>query len=610
MVAGSLPCPSAQEVSMSVHASIAAPTGRVAQTHTAEPGLPRRVLLGGAGLALGSAISPGAPSIKPAAAQPAGKAPAGRPLVAAVHDRALEIRQACARVAAALPATPHPTNGDEERYASAIGSDTRSLPHDARGEVDPAAWRAFLGACEIGDPADFEKVPLGGTRRLGNPIGTLAVGLCGPDPTQVASPAPPALASAERAAEAVEVYWQALLRDVPLTAFQEGSTHSGVLAACEELNRLGDFRGPKAGGRVTPATLFRPTAVYFDDNDPKGRVVTPVGVLDGPMISQFLLRDVPCGAQWMSARMRPATPESEFLTSWEDWLRAQNGEPPRRGVTYEATPRYIATGRDLAEWVRHVPPFNTMALLLLTTGAFAPDPRYGGLFPAAQPAANPSNPYRRLTRMNPGATFSPFHVTAVMADACSATQRAVYWQKYFVHRTLRPEAYGGLAHQRIVNGVTDYPLHDAFLRSEALERTRAKQGTVLLSQIYPDGAPNFSAYPGGASSVGSAMITVLKAFFDESRVIENAVQVDPQDPTRLIPYAGPPLTLGGELNKLATNFGYARNWGGIHWRSDAAASMAIGEEVAIAMLREIRLTLREPFDGFPFTRFDGSRVTI
>lgn len=106
------------------------------------------------------------------------------------------------------------------------------------------------------------------------------------------------------------------------------------------------------------------------------------------------------------------------------------------------------------------------------------------------------------------------------------------------------------------------------------------------------------------------MITVLKAFFDEGRVIENAVQVDPQDPTRLIPYAGPPLTLGSELNKLAANYGYARNWGGIHWRSDAAASMAIGEEVATAMLREIRLTLRESFDGFSFTRFDGSRVTV
>ena len=68
--------------------------------------------------------------------------------------------------------------------------------------------------------------------------------------------------------------------------------------------------------------------------------------------------------------------------------------------------------------------------------------------------------------------------------------------------------------------------------------------------------------------------------------------------------------LYGELNKLAVNFGFGRNWAGIHWRSDASASMAIGEEVAIGMLRDERTTLREPFDGFSFTRFDGSRVTI
>jgi len=131
-----------------------------------------------------------------------------------------------------------------------------------------------------------------------------------------------------------------------------------------------------------------------------------------------------------------------------------------------------------------------------------------------------------------------------------------------------------------------------------------------LSQTYPEAAPLHSTYPGGATSVGAVTATILKAFFDESRVIANPVQPDPADPTRLVPYSGPPLTVGGELNKLAVNFGFGRNWAGIHWRSDAAASMAIGEEVAVAMLREERMTFREPFDGFTFTRFDGSRVTI
>ena len=53
-------------------------------------------------------------------------------------------------------------------------------------------------------------------------------------------------------------------------------------------------------------------------------------------------------------------------------------------------------------------------------------------------------------------------------------------------------------------------------------------------------------------------------------------------------------------------------WIWLKWKFaiDASASMALGEEVAIGMLRDERTTLREPFDGFSFTRFDGSRATI
>jgi len=75
-------------------------------------------------------------------------------------------------------------------------------------------------------------------------------------------------------------------------------------------------------------------------------------------------------------------------------------------------------------------------------------------------------------------------------------------------------------------------------------------------------------------------------------------------------YSGPPLTVGGELNKLAWNYGIGRDWAGIHWRSDFSASLPLGEDVAISVLRDERLTYREPFDGFSFTRFDGTKITI
>jgi hypothetical protein len=570
------------------------------------------VLLGGAGASLAAALGTTrlAP-VAPAAAQTPGATPPVRSIDSAMQRRALEIRQACARQASEVPIALHPANDDEARYPTRIGTDTRALPHNARGEVEQAAWQALFDACQSGDPADFEKVPLGGTRRLGNPVGPLAVSLAGITPTQIAIPAAPALASAERAAEAAEVYWQALLRDVPFSEYHDGTSHPGVLAAAAELSRLPGFRGAKAEGRVTPGTLFRGGVLYFDPTDPKGRAVTPPGVLDGPVVSQFLLRDVPFGAQWISARIRPATPDSDFLTDHEQWLRAQNGQPVSGQPRFEPTPRYIANGRDLAELVRQGLTSPIALGLLLATPSVEADPRYGGMFPAAQPALSPANPYRRLrTQTTGGASFGPAHLQVMLAQGINYASRAAYWQKWYVHRALRPEAYGGLAHQRLANGVTDYPLHDDFLRSAALDRTRAKQGSYLLSQTFPDGSPVFSAYPGGGASVAGAAATVLKAFFDEGRVIANPVQPDPGDPTRLVPYSGPPLTVGGELNKLAMNFAMGRNWTGIHWWSDAAASMAIGEEVVIALLRNERMTLREPVEGFSLMRFDGTRVTV
>src|SRR5262249_26941193 len=145
------------------------------------PTLTRRGLLGGAGMAVGALLVP--PAIAPAVAQAVTADP--RPLDAAFRRRALEVPDACAPAFDAIPIAPHRAKGDEALYPNKIGSDTRGLPHDKRGEVDQAAWQALFAACQSGDPADFEKIPLGGTRRLINPLGAQAVSLSGINPTQI-----------------------------------------------------------------------------------------------------------------------------------------------------------------------------------------------------------------------------------------------------------------------------------------------------------------------------------------------------------------------------------------------------------------------------------------
>jgi hypothetical protein len=41
-----------------------------------------------------------------------------------------------------------------------------------------------------------------------------------------------------------------------------------------------------------------------------------------------------------------------------------------------------------------------------------------------------------------------------------------------------------------------------------------------------------------------------------------------------------------------------------------AAGLALGEQVAIAVLREMKLTGNELFSGFSLRRFDATRVTV
>jgi hypothetical protein len=141
----------------------------------------RTVLNAGAMAAVGAAAgiagaalpiaSGGAEAQTTAHAASAGTQAANEAFRQKTHD--VRVAVAAANRQVAIP--PHPTNGDEEAYANKIGSDTRGLPHDARGEVNLEAFQASLKAYVTGDPIDFERIPLGGTRKQLNPLGSLAV---------------------------------------------------------------------------------------------------------------------------------------------------------------------------------------------------------------------------------------------------------------------------------------------------------------------------------------------------------------------------------------------------------------------------------------------------
>jgi hypothetical protein len=104
-------------------------------------------------------------------------------------------------------------------------------------------------------------------------------------------------------------------------------------------------------------------------------------------------------------------------------------------------------------------------------------------------------------------------------------------------------------------------------------------------------------------------VTVLKAFFDESTIIQNPVVPTP-DGSALVPHAEAPLTVGGELNKLASNISQGRNISVVHWLTDTTEANKLAEKVAISIMRDMRHLCREPFAGFSLKRFDGTTITV
>ena len=525
--------------------------------------------------------------------------------------QALQVRVQAAAREHVRPLPDHPTNGDEERFPSKIASFSKGLPHNALGEPDVAAYDALVAALSSGEPDAFESVPLGAPdpatqRRMVNPQSALAFDLEGADSHHLAMRPPPQFSSAEEAAEIAENYWMALLRDVPITAYD---THPLAAAAAADLSRFADFRGPRHNGLVTPATLFR-------GGEP--------GTLLGPHISQFLYGSVPFGAQNIDSRVLVAAPGVDYLTAFSAWLAVQNGVTPAPQQFLDAR-RYITTGRDLATYV-HIDAlyqaYFCATLVLLGRGAQWADSPYGPTPDggAGRPSAVPSR-----TQVGFG-TFGGPHILSLVTEVATRALKAVWYQKWSVHRRLRPEEFAGRVEVVRVNPGR-YPIHRALFESSVLPRVfhhnaarNGGQGSWLLPMAFPEGSPIHPSYGAGHATVAGACVTILKAWFDERQVMTNPV-VPTTDGSTLLPYTGDDaqqLTIGGELNKVAANISLGRDAAGVHWRSDHRESLRLGEQVAISILRDQRGTYNETrgtfpgggFDGFTLTTFDGQTIKV
>jgi hypothetical protein len=474
----------------------------------------------------------------------------------------------------------HSNNGDEALYPSRIANFTKGFAHNTFGEVDPNVYASYLAAVKTGKRADFDALTMGGTEPLVDPQAGLAYDLETYDVSQNSIPPFDNLNSPGLAAQIVELYWLALARDVPYSEFGSDAT---IAAAASELSGLAAYSGPKVDGNVTPQSIFRGFTA---------------GDLIGPYVSQFFLQPFSYGPIPVNG-YKTILP-GDFATDVSSWLNVQNGAPAAiQSENPDPQLRLVRNPRDLAEYVHNdvlYQEYLNATLILVKMKA----------------PLNSGNPYPPTDKSETGfITFGIPMVEILLAEVLARALKNAWFQKWFVHRMARPEEIAGLVHFTNT-GQKTYPLDSSVLNSKAAAAVFAANGTYLMPLSYPEGCPQHPSYPAAHAVVSGAAVTILKWFFDESFVIPHPVTTT-SDGLATVPYTGSDagqLTVGGELNKLASNVGFGRASAGIHWREDVHQGMLLGEAVAISLLRDQAHLYNENYTGFTFTSFNGNTITV
>lgn len=548
------------------------------------------------------------------------------------HPRIIELEEK--RTAAAIRAGeeearafPHQTNGDEELYADQAfaGNFSKTLPHDpVTGLVEPSAYRALLSALRTGTLASFDMVPRGGPGALAGPLSPLMFQMEGKDsPSALSKIVPLSVASAGGAAEMVEVYWEAYLRDVP---FIDYDSNPLVALAVADMNKLSAYDGPKP---VTPQNLFRYPFIGCTDGPYVSQVLYQTHKLDGadyvPKINSRLQVADP-----VTGTVLTTTPGVDYMTNLAEYVAVENGspftapnDPPNNSI--DANAHFVRSARDLGS-------------LAASDSIFSIYFRTAILLQNLRIPTDPNIPYNLDVnkRINGFNTFSTAWLFSLIGRV-PETEAGAFFQKWYVHRKARPEAQANLVDGILTGRLTLKPsMHPDLLNSSVLplifERNRqlnvkrgvaSPAGSYFCPQELNGGSPTHPSSPAGHAFTAGACVTMLKAFFDLGKPGSlrpwpttapapfQRPSIASADGLTLVPTGETGLTVLGELNKLAANVSEGRNMSGIHWRvSDNMLGMMLGEDVAIYLLNETAALYPEQFAGFTLTKFDGSTVLV
>ena len=548
------------------------------------------------------------------------------------------------------PTVTHTNNMEEMQYQAdghpkGIASFTKGLNHNSMGEVsNPLDFDQFLNVIQdsLNDTPDyssslslFESLPIasgisdGDKAKLVNPVCGLSYDSEGLDAFNRNIPPAPRMDSLNGAAEIAELYWMYLMRDVNFTDYNEENIAEDAVSDLKNNFGAYDFTigslhtsWTKTGITLSSKTLFR--GINLGDNV-------------GPYISQFMLRGntdrpirrnekhgyVKYGTTSIDQKHVVAKKELDFMTDNESWLNVQNGlytyvdrVVDNNNRYFDDEPRFIRNLRDLATYVHYdslYQAYLTACLYMLNDS--------GGENNSNRFKISDGIPYKTLQKQEGFGNYGGPHILSLLTEVATRALKAVWFQKWFVHRRLRPEAFGGLIHHHKKSNNMKYPfIHPSILNSPVLEKVAKRnkelnkelengnldkdKETYFLGQAFREGSPLHPSYGAGHATVAGACVTILKAWFDDGDMPGPIVEAN-HTGKELKNYEGndeDQIKIHGELNKLAANVAVGRNGAGVHYRSDYTASLILGEEVAISILKELKSYLPEQ-TTFSFNRF-------
>lgn len=491
----------------------------------------------------------------------------------------------------------HKANGDEQKYAGAkyFMSFTKGLPHEEKTGLlhDPQDFVEFRRAVDEGfiDPFS-ERVRHGGKYKVTDgretqeesndfrqweaPTAGVVYELEGPDAQAVTMPpAPPLITkdggiNSELVLEMAEVYELAVLRDMPLNAF-EGKTDRAdneLKSSINRLNALDYIKNKNVTGRprkvnskrkLDPQTVFRGSSP---------------GVEIGPYLSQFMLlgnRDLNMGGSvteglitygvlQIDQKVPVAKPNTDYMTKLEEYVRVQRGLRPttdpeiyvdKDGNDAESPARparrFISTPRDLATYVHYDALYEAyLNACIILLGMKTPfDPAFDHL--SGGGVASDRVTSRR--RAGGFALYGGPHILNLVTEVATRALKAVRFQKFNNHMRLRPEAFAariellrepagkdipallcqdiGLLKKALSDNEAGNPSQstlDAIARltgknNSTDDGTTPGESNYFLPMAFPEGSPMHPAYGAGHATVAGACVTILKAFFDTSAVL-------------------------------------------------------------------------------------------